>query len=134
MDPTNTWNWRIPSALQAAIPCFVLPAIYWLPESPRWLASVGRVEEAKGILAKYHGSGNTDDPLVTAQVAEIIHAMEAAKEGITWRALLTRRNNLHRLFIVITMTLMTLWCGQNIITFYFSTILTNVGVTGTTDQ
>ncbi|GKT40262.1 lactose permease [Colletotrichum spaethianum] len=134
MDATNSWNWRIPSLLQAAIPCIVLPTIYWLPESPRWLASVGRGEEAKNIIAKYHGNGNMDDPLVTAQMAEIEHAMEVAREGVTWRALLTRKTNHHRLFIVITMTLMTLWCGQNIITFYFSSILTSVGVTDTTQQ
>jgi MFS family permease len=134
MDPTNSWNWRIPSLLQAAIPCIVLPTIYWLPESPRWLASVGRVDEARSIIAKYHGNGNVDDPLVTAQIAEIQHAMDVAKEGITWKALLTRKTNQHRLFIVITMTLMTLWCGQNIITFYFSSILKSVGVTGTTQQ
>ncbi|EON95622.1 putative sugar transporter protein [Phaeoacremonium minimum UCRPA7] len=32
------------------------------------------------------------------------------------------------------MVLMTLWCGQNIITFYFSSILNSVGVTATTAQ
>ncbi|KAH8660091.1 general substrate transporter [Xylariales sp. PMI_506] len=134
MASNNTWNWRIPSLLQALIPCCVLPLIYWLPESPRWLVHVGRVDEAKAIFAKYHGNGDESDPLVITQIAEVQVAIERAKEGITWKALLTRKANLHRLFIVVTMTVSALWCGQNIITFYFSSILTNVGVKGTTQQ
>jgi MFS family permease len=134
MPTTNTWNWRIPSLLQALIPCCVLPLIYWLPESPRWLVHMGRVEEAKAIFAKYHGDGDENDPMVTTQIAEIQRAIGEAKEGVTWKALLTQKNNLHRLLIVITMTVMTLWCGQNIITYYFSTILTGVGIDGTTQQ
>lgn len=35
MDPTNTWNWRIPSCLQAFCPIVVLLGSYWIPESPR---------------------------------------------------------------------------------------------------
>lgn len=31
----STWSWRIPSALQAAIPFLQLLAVYWVPESPR---------------------------------------------------------------------------------------------------
>ncbi|KAK6081348.1 hypothetical protein SCUP515_03036 [Seiridium cupressi] len=134
MSAFDTWSWRIPSLLQALIPCCVLPCIYWLPESPRWLVSQGRTEEAKAIFVKYHGNGDENDPLVATQVAEIQLAIEQAKEGISWKALLTQANNLHRLSIVVCMTLMTLWCGQNIITYYFSTILTSIGVTGTTQQ
>ncbi|KAH7028757.1 general substrate transporter [Microdochium trichocladiopsis] len=134
MSATDTWNWRIPSLLQGLIPCIVLALLYWLPESPRWLVHAGRTEEAKAIFAKYHGNGDEDDPLVTTQIAEVQLAIELAREGITWKALLTRKNNLRRVFIVVTMTLMTLWCGQNIITYYFSSILNSVGITGTTQQ
>ncbi|KAH8898804.1 general substrate transporter [Thozetella sp. PMI_491] len=134
MAPDNTWNWRIPSLLQALIPCCVLPLVWWMPESPRWLVSKGRSEEALAILAKYHGNGNASDELVVVQFGEIKDAIERAHEGISWRALLTQKINLQRLFIVVTMTLMTLWCGQNIITFYFSSILNSIGVTSTTQQ
>lgn len=134
MDPTNTWNWRIPSLLQSVCPVIVLSMAYWIPESPRWLMSKGRKEEAAVIVTKYHGNGRADDPLVEAQLAEIELAVNSAQEGVTWRALLTRRVNLHRLFIVVAMTLMTLWCGQNIITYYFSSILNSINITGTTQQ
>lgn len=32
---SSTWSWRIPSGLQAAIPCGQLLGFYFLPESPR---------------------------------------------------------------------------------------------------
>ena len=134
MTPTETWNWRIPSLLQALIPCCVLPLVYFVPESPRWLISKHRDAEASEIIAKYHGNGDPNDAVVVTQVAEIQMAIEQAKEGVAWKALLTHKANLHRLFIVVTMVLMTLWCGQNIITFYFSSILNSVGVTATTAQ
>lgn len=35
----STWSWRIPSALQAAIPFCQLLFIYWVPESPRLVES-----------------------------------------------------------------------------------------------
>ncbi|KAK9798725.1 putative General substrate transporter [Seiridium cardinale] len=134
MSAFDTWSWQIPSLLQALIPCCVLPCIYWIPKSPRWLVSQGRTEEAKAIFVKYHGNCDENDPLVATQVAGIQLAMEQAKEGISRKALLTQANNLHRLSIVVCMTLMTLWCGRNIITYYFSTILASIGVTGTTQQ
>jgi MFS family permease len=134
MDPTNTWNWRIPSLLQSLCPVIVLSLSWLIPESPRWLMSKGRKEEAKAIIAKYHGNGNVDDPLVLAQVEEIEMAVVRAQEGITWKALFRHKPNLQRLFIIIAMTLMTLWCGQNIITYYFSSILNSINITGTTQQ
>ena len=134
MDAMDKWNWRIPSFLQGLIPFSVLCVVYFLPESPRWLVAQGRIDEATAVLAKYHGDGNADDIAVTQQVAEIREAIESAHEGVTWRALLTHKTNLQRIFIVTVMVLMTLWCGQNIITYYFSTILSSVGISGTTQQ
>ena len=134
MSTTNRWAWRIPSALQALIPCIVLPLVYFMPESPRWLVSQGRAEEALAFITKYHGNGDQNNPVVTTQLAEIQVALEQAHEGLSWKALFTRKQNLHRIFIIVTMVCMTLWCGQNIITYYFSSILTNIGITTTTDQ
>ncbi|XP_057339236.1 organic cation transporter protein-like isoform X2 [Microplitis mediator] len=49
-------NWR---QLQMAISCFVLPIvilIWFMPESPRWLISQNRHDEAQKIIEKYHKS------------------------------------------------------------------------------
>ncbi|KAL1887964.1 hypothetical protein Sste5346_009846 [Sporothrix stenoceras] len=48
------FNWRFPLSLQALWPLLVLVFFKWLPESPRWLVSNGRRDEAWAILSRLH--------------------------------------------------------------------------------
>ena len=54
----SSWSWRIPSAIQALPSVIQLCLIWFIPESPRWLCSKGREEEALRILAYYHAEGD----------------------------------------------------------------------------
>jgi len=54
----STWSWRIPSALQALSSIVQVFLIYFCPESPRWLYSKGKDDEALQTLAYYHADGN----------------------------------------------------------------------------
>lgn len=56
---TNTWAWRIPSALQALPAVLQVALIFFCPESPRWLVNKGREDQALQTLAYYHADGNT---------------------------------------------------------------------------
>lgn len=67
---------RLPWGLQM-IPAIVLLAFLPLmPRSPRWLATQDRWEEAVEILARLHANGDTLDPIVIAQTAEIRDEIE----------------------------------------------------------
>ena len=46
--------------------------MYFLPESPRWLASRDRHEEALKVLARLHSKGNVHEPYVQAELKEIV--------------------------------------------------------------
>ena len=74
-DNKGEINWRLPMATQA-LPCIVVLAFVWfIPESPRWLMSRGREEEALKILTKYHGEGDPEHYVVRIEMDEM-------KEGI----------------------------------------------------
>lgn len=49
---TTNASWQIPVGMQALMPCIMLCGIWLLPESPRWLVSRDRGDEALGILAR----------------------------------------------------------------------------------
>jgi MFS family permease len=69
------------------VPCLLLMlGLPFLPRSPRWLAKVGRQEEAIRVLAEIQAGGNTEDARVIAEWEEIITVMRAEEEaGPGWR-------------------------------------------------
>jgi MFS family permease len=71
----NSWAWRVPTLLQAALPSLVMCCIMFFPESPRWLIAEDRTEEAIAIFAKFHGDGDLNAPIVKLQYQEIIAQM-----------------------------------------------------------
>jgi SP family sugar:H+ symporter-like MFS transporter len=80
-----------------------------MPETPRFLMSVGREEEAFAFLVKYHGNGNSEDALVLYEFEEIKEAIKAEKiaKATSWRELLKSKGNLHRLGLAGLMSFMT---------------------------
>jgi MFS family permease len=51
----SEWAWRLPSLLQYVTPLIQFALIWFVPESPRYLINKDRPDEARAILAKYHG-------------------------------------------------------------------------------
>lgn len=111
----------------------VLP---WIPESPRWLLAHNREAEARQLLAKHHANGAQDDELVDWEVYEIKGALaaEAAHMEAGWSILWQTKANVKRMCCTISVFMLCLWYGQGVISYYFSPILTQVGITGTNQQ
>jgi hypothetical protein len=68
----NNWAWRLPLYVQVVPAGINAIFVMLLPESPRYLHSIGKSAAARKILAKYHSK--TEDihsPLVDLEVAEI---------------------------------------------------------------
>ncbi|KAJ5812644.1 hypothetical protein N7474_008945 [Penicillium riverlandense] len=65
-----------------AIPGLVLfIALFFFPESPRWLASKERWEEALQTLADLHAKGNREDVAVQVEFEEVQEAVHLAHEA-----------------------------------------------------
>lgn len=73
-------TWRLPLALGAVFALIVLFVIPTMPESPRWLISKGRIEEARQVLADLDGV-EVDHASVQASVAEIQETLAIAGQG-----------------------------------------------------
>jgi MFS family permease len=133
----SEWSWRLPSVLQALVPLLALPGFIFAPESPRWLVSVDREEEARAILIKYHAAGDASSALVNYQFQEILHTIRAEKEASSngsYAEMVKTPGNRRRLMISISLGIFAQWAGNGVISYYLSLILTSVGVTKVRDQ
>lgn len=127
----NNWGWRIPSVLQIVPSTLQLVFIYFLPESPRWLISKGRGDEAFAILAKYHAEGDTDSEFVKAEYAQIEKTIQLELENshMTWREFASTTGMRKRLLIAGALGLFTQWSGNGLISYFLPQILNTVGIT-----
>ncbi|KAH7149026.1 general substrate transporter [Dactylonectria estremocensis] len=131
------WAWRVPSLLQAATPLFALPGFIMTHESPRWLVSVDRVDEARRILADDHCGGDLNAPLVTFEITEIEATLLAEKEAnasTSWSDLWSTPGNRHRLFISVSLGIFGQWVGNGVVSYYLAMVLATVGITSVTHQ
>jgi hypothetical protein len=88
-----------------------------LPESPRYLISKDRREEAFDILAKYHAEGDRDSVFVKAEMTQIETTirieMEVAKQS--WWDMVATPGMCRRTALVACMGLFTQWSGNTLI-------------------
>lgn len=105
--------------------------ISFIPESPRWLITKDRSEEAYKILAKYHAEGDQEAEFVKAEIAQIhttIHLeLEASKRS--WMDLIATKGMRRRLLVSCMLGLFTQWSGNTLISYYLSDLLSMVGKT-----
>lgn len=82
----GTASFRTAWGIQFVPSVILLAGLPFLPRSPRWLAKVGRNEEAIDILARIQAKGNRQDALVIAEWAEITTTLKAEREAPgSWR-------------------------------------------------
>jgi hypothetical protein len=127
----SDWSWRLPSLFQI-VPSFLqITFIWFIPESPRWLCSKDRDEEAFAILVKYHGEGDSEDSFVLAEFAQIRETISLENEASkhSWAELIQTRANLHRVAIAAFVGLFSQWSGNGLVSYYLAKVLTTIGIT-----
>ncbi|KAM0421014.1 hypothetical protein ACHAPT_011257 [Fusarium lateritium] len=130
---TNSWSWKIPSLLQCVPSLYQLFLIYLVPESPRWLVSHGKLDEARRMLNRYHAGENTDadvSPLVRYEMSEIEAAIELEKLQNTKSYLdfFSTKGNRWRLAIAIILGLSAQWSGNGLVSYYLVIVLRSIGI------
>lgn len=125
----SDWAWRIPSLLQICPSLLQIVFVFFLPESPRWLITKDRAQEAQDILAKYHSEGERGLEFVQAEFAQmqttIQLELEAAKKS--WMDLFKTAGMRRRVLITTMLGLFTQWSGNTLISYYLGDLLGLIG-------
>ncbi|KAF1931376.1 general substrate transporter [Didymella exigua CBS 183.55] len=132
----SDWSWRLPSILQATPSLIQIVFAFTVPESPRWLISKDRHEEALEILIKYHAEGDASAELPHVELAEIQAALKIENESRArgWGELFQTKGMRHRSLVAAALGLFVQFSGNNLISQYFVPIAEKIGITSSYDQ
>ncbi|KAI5118779.1 hypothetical protein M0805_005660 [Coniferiporia weirii] len=122
-------SWRVPVGLQLVWGLILLSGIFFLPESPRHLLGVGRMDEARRVIAELN-SVSEDDPLVLDAIEEIDAGIRAENEGgkATWLECFSSRNQLwKRTLNGMMLQFIQQLNGQNFYYYYGDTFFKSAG-------
>lgn len=112
-------RWRFPIAFQSFFTILVMIGLFVLPDSPRWLASKGRMTEAKDIIARLRGK-ELDDPEVRMELQNIKESLEVQNlgNGFEMKELLTNgpSQNLRRTLLGVASQFFQQFTGINLVT------------------
>ena len=118
--PLGDWRWPLGLAF---VPAFVLfVGMYLMPETPRWLVSKGREEEARRVLAR-----TRTDEEIEGEIQEIHRVEEESKEQAGYRELLAPWVR-PMLVAGIGLAIFQQFVGINTVIYYAPTIIESTGL------
>lgn len=110
------WRWKF--GVTAAPSLLLAVMLYTIPNSPRWLATKGRIEEAGQVLARL-GHGNIGEEL--ASYARQHAASAGQKVGLSWRA------HARSMTLAVLLAMFNQLSGINAILYYLNDIFAAAG-------
>ncbi|KAI6355452.1 hypothetical protein MCOR25_008173 [Pyricularia grisea] len=127
----TTWAWRLPSLLQLVPSMCQIIFMPFCPESPRWLISVDRADEAYAILQKYHSEGEDGEEFARLEFAQIQSTIALEKETASrfvWADVIRDAPMRRRFLLAAIIGVFTQWSGNGLLSFYMKKILNLVGI------
>ncbi|WVO14911.1 hypothetical protein L204_102551 [Cryptococcus depauperatus] len=123
--------WRIPIGFQLVPVGFMVVLLPLLKESPRWLATKHRDDQALKHLAWIRKLPVSDQSvqLEYAEIAAAIKEEEEATKGASWREVFAKGNPIRFIIAFVIFTLQQ-WSGQNSISYYAPIIFQSIGIRG----
>ncbi|KAK9371777.1 general substrate transporter [Lipomyces chichibuensis] len=121
---------RLPWAIQAIPAIFLFISLFWLPFSPRWLASKDRWDDALKVLAFLRTANNDiNDPLVLAEYRSIEDQVriERETESRSFKELVSKKLR-KRVFLSVAVHVCNQLTGSNLLDYYILYIYRSVGV------
>ena len=119
-------NWKLAAAICAIFPLICYIGVYWLPESPTWLAAKGRKAEATVAFQWYRGYS----PDAMKEMGDLLNKHAAERRKQSWKELwveMRKKSFLKPFFIMIVFFFVMQYSGVNAVAFYTVTILADMG-------
>lgn len=123
----STKSWRIPMGIGYAWALILGIGIYLIPESPRFLYRIGKVDLAQEVMAKYAGVP-LNHRQVVREMNEMKEKQDEEKSTAAWYEVFTGPGMLWRTSIGITLQALQQLTGANFIFFYGNTVFTATGL------
>jgi hypothetical protein len=126
---TTSAQWRAILILPVILALFAMTFHASMPESPRWLARKGRLDEARVVVAMMMDRA-LDSHEVNAEINHIQSQLEVS--GDSFRLFFTRSKEryLHRAIIATLAQSMTQWSGCSAWIFYTNIVFADLGFSG----
>ena len=122
-------TWRFPIAFQVVFGAIVLIAPIWLPESPRWLLTKDRTDEAAHVIAALRGIGVNDEETRTEVniISDSIRASGHKGGNTPYSALFTGGKTQHcrRMLLGASSQLFQQIGGCNAVIYFFPLLFQN---------
>ncbi|OGE48088.1 hypothetical protein PENARI_c032G03697 [Penicillium arizonense] len=117
--------WRLPLCLPIIFTLILIFATWWFPESPRWLISRGRDEEARAAMVTLAGPKNANHEGITQEIRAISNALQEAstsERGFSDLFKHNRQRLFYRLCLAVGINFAAQMTGANAISYYGTTI------------
>lgn len=113
-------SWRAPLGLALIWPIMIGLITLWTPESPRYLLTIGKTEEAWKVISKLHAS--TDDPDQEYARSEFYQMRKQAETDValvsTWWEMFRKPSYRKRSFLVMALAFIGQSTGVLVIVNY----------------
>ncbi len=128
-------KWRIPLGIQCVPAVVLIVGLFWLPESPRWLAQRGRYDEAHAVITRLHGdvaSAQDNHSFAEREFHQIRQQIEFEREVTirSWSYLFTKASNRRRLLLGVLLQVFLQTTGVNVVNYYQTQLFEQIGIQG----
>lgn len=135
----ESWAWRLPVLMQVVMPIIICATILFCPETPRWLISHDRHEEALMLMVKYHSAGDESSAIVKLEYEEMMEqirsdAMSSEKRWWDYHTIFSSKENRYRIFVVLCMSVFGQVSGNGILSYFIVIMLGQAGIDNANTQ